>query len=222
MSDSNGTVIFRDADYAGGPRRLIALAIDLSVCFTLLAMPILIATKLWVAPEHLNLEDRAKQNRLTYEDMGPPRYYATVVMSVLLPFGYQMATRRTRGGSIGYRIARIRLIDETGGPPSWGRIVKRTLLSLLAFFTLGAIFIPTFRWQKRQALHDRLAGTWMVLARAMPLGRGQVIYKTKLLGTYPLTFSDIEAIDEGEESVGIQESTAASSESARAAADPSS
>ncbi len=196
MNASGSTVIFEDADYASGQRRLIAVAIDLSVCFTLMAIPMLIATYLWVAPEHqVKLDDAAKQRRLVFEDIGAPRYYATVTISILLPFIYQIGMRRTWDGTLGYRIARIRLIGLDGIPPNWAQVCKRTLFSLLAFFTLGAVFIPTFRWKKRQALHDRLAGTWVVLARSRPAGPGQVIYRTKLFGTYPVTFSDIEPLE---------------------------
>jgi uncharacterized RDD family membrane protein YckC len=196
MATSNDTVVYDQSDYASGPRRLIALAIDLCVCLMLLSMPLAAAKALWVSPDHWDDPDQAKVQRWFREDLGPARWNATIALAVLLPVGYQLAAGKLRGGTIGYRIARIRLIGHDGRPPTWKQLSVRTLASLLTFFTLGMVYLPTFKWKKRQAFHDRLAGTWMVLARAHPAGPGQIVYKTKLIGTYPLTFSDVESLAE--------------------------
>ncbi|MCB9853584.1 MAG: RDD family protein [Phycisphaerales bacterium] len=198
MSDPSGTVIYRDTDYASGIRRLIAAAIDVFMTIMLLTIPLFVATALWVPKDVQNMNkdvakpDFAKQRRLFFEYIGPERYYTTVALSIVLAISYQVLPRRTRGGTLGYRIARIRLIGHDGNPPPWRQLSKRILLMIAGVFTWGLVFIPAFRRKKRQALHDQLAATWMVRTNAVPLGPGQLIYKTRLFGTYPVTFADIE------------------------------
>ncbi len=89
MNASKSTVVFEDTDYASGQRRLIAVVIDLCVCFTLMAIPMLIATYLWVAPEHqVKLDDAAKQRRLVFEDIGAEilcNRHAVRLVAVFLP-----------------------------------------------------------------------------------------------------------------------------------------
>lgn len=192
MSDSTETVIYRQQDYAHGIRRLIAVVIDVFVSILLLAIVVSIASKIWVKPEHINEKDVAKRQRLMYEDMGPTVVTVTYVLGISLIVVYQIGMRRLRGGTIGYRIARIRLIGHDGNPPTWKQLMIRIGLMIAGIFTLGLVFLPAFLRKKRQALHDQLATTWMVRAKAMPEGPGQLVYKTKLFGTFPVTMTDIE------------------------------
>lgn len=223
MSDSTGTVIYRDADYAHGIRRVIALGIDLFVTVSIFAMVLSAAKYKWVPREHWDDPDPAKMQRLFREDLGPIRYNGTIATGILLMVAYQVLPRRLRGGTLGYRIARIRLVGHDGNPPTWRQVAIRCLLTIAGIFTFGAVFIPAFLRKKRQALHDQLAATWMVRARAVPMGPGQRIYKTRLFGTFPVTMTDIEPADEASapmangdaadhENVAVSESSAGAGE----------
>ncbi len=67
------------------------------------------------------------------------------------------------GQTPGKRVARIRVIDQNGQGPSPGRAALRALLALGS----GALMLMGFLWvlfdRRRQALHDKLAGTFVVL-----------------------------------------------------------
>ena len=196
MSKAEPAVIFDDHDYASGVRRVISALIDLVVSFVLLSLPIAVGSVLWVPPEVRALEDVAKQQRLTYEAFGPARYYATFTLALLLPVVYHAAMRMTPVGTLGYILTGIRLVGPDGRRPPFGRILKRMALSLIGFVTFGAIFFPCFKRRRKQAVHDMFAGTWLVRRGARSGRPGRLVYKTRLLGTYPLTHADVEGMEE--------------------------
>lgn len=202
MNETSGTVVFAQKDYAHGIRRLVAVAIDVFLTMMLMSIPLLVATALWVPKDVQTMNqnvakpDYAKQRRLVYEHIGPTRYALTSALAVVLALTYNIFGRKLRGGTIGYRIARIRLVGHDGNPPPWRQLMIRTLLIVAAIFTLGLVFIPTFLRKKRQAVHDQLAATWMVRARATPIGPGQLVYKTRLFGTFPVTMTDVEPLED--------------------------
>jgi uncharacterized RDD family membrane protein YckC len=58
--------------------------------------------------------------------------------------------------------------------------------------TLGAGYVLCFKTPRRQAIHDRWSGTWLVRRRAEPIGPALSTYHTKLFGTFILTYTDVE------------------------------
>jgi uncharacterized RDD family membrane protein YckC len=196
MNDATRAVIFEPRDYATGPRRLVSLAIDMFISITLISTPIAMATALWVSPEtQAIVGDHAKRQRLTYEELGPSRFYATMAVTLLLPVAYHIGLRLTPLGTLGYFLTRIRLVGVDGRRPKAPRILKRFAISLIGLFTFGAIYLSCFKRERHQAMHDLFAGTWLVRRAAKTIRPAQVIYKTRLLGTYPMTHIDIEEFD---------------------------
>ncbi|HPF40813.1 MAG TPA: RDD family protein [Phycisphaerae bacterium] len=197
MDETPTTVIYRTEDYASGPRRVIAALIDFFVVTWLYAIPVMIVSLIWVPKEIREMKgDLAKQQRLTREALGPTVFFSTIAIIIILVFAYHILMRRLRGGTIGYRIARIRLIAHDGNKPPWPQLMKRILLMIGGVFTSGLVLVPTFLRKKRQALHDVFAGTWMVRVNAVPEGPGALIYKTRLFGTFPVTYADVESLEE--------------------------
>lgn len=68
-----------------------------------------------------------------------------------------------RGGmTVGMRAWRIRIEDDSGHRPSWGKTAIRFLASLLSAALLGAGFSWSLVDSKSRAWHDILSGTRMV------------------------------------------------------------
>lgn len=195
MNDATQAMIFEPRDYASGPRRLLSLAIDMFVSIALIGTPLSIASALWVSPDTMKIEDLAKRRRLTFEEIGAERWYATVAIGLFLPVAYHIGMRLTPVGTLGYFLTRIRLVGVDGRRPGAGRILKRFGLSLIGFFTFGAIYISCFSRKRHQGMHDLLAATWLVRCNATTGRPAQVVYKTRLLGTYPMTTIDLEEVE---------------------------
>lgn len=79
-----------------------------------------------------------------------------------LAFVYSSLFHALGGRTLGKRLFGVQLVDATGRAPSLGRCALRSLLSLAsaAFLFLG-FFLALFD-RRRQALHDKLSGTWVV------------------------------------------------------------
>jgi len=65
-----------------------------------------------------------------------------------------------RGGmTLGMRAWRVRIRNEEGGLPGWGRCLLRFLLSLLSAGLAGAGFLWSLADRQQQCWHDRLSRT---------------------------------------------------------------
>lgn len=69
----------------------------------------------------------------------------------------------TRGGqTLPMKTWRLRLVAADGGAVDFPRAMRRYVLAVLGFATLGLGFLWAFVDRDRQFLHDRLAGTALV------------------------------------------------------------
>lgn len=76
------------------------------------------------------------------------------------------------GETPGKRLLGLRVIDRWGQAPSAGRSLVRAGLALgSAAFALTGFFLVLFD-RRRQALHDKLAGTFVVLRRSIGIAGG--------------------------------------------------
>lgn len=65
-----------------------------------------------------------------------------------------------RGGmTLGMRAWRVRIRNEDGGLPGWGRCLLRFLLSLLSAALAGAGFLWSLADRRQRCWHDRLSRT---------------------------------------------------------------
>ncbi len=176
--------------YASGPRRVIALLIDLFMTGLIFWGPYFsvaasrVPKELWDSPP-------AKLRRLQREAVGD-LHVPLICGSLALAAAYQVLLRKTRIGTLGYFVMRIKLVGPDGQSPDWHSYAKRVLICFAEIFSIGLVYVMCFKNKKHQALHDQLAGTWLIKRRAKPEGPGRIIYKTRLLGVYPVTLIDVE------------------------------
>lgn len=103
--------------------------------------------------------------------------YATLIVGAVTGPYYVLMEGRRAGQTLGKMAANVRVVDQaTGGPISWGQAVLRWLVRLVFWVTVplltfgAGIMLPLVDvlwplWDERkQALHDKLAGTLVVPA----------------------------------------------------------
>lgn len=169
---------YRPEDYASAGRRIQAFVIDHAFLFCLLlcACTVVVFKLMFVHPPPEAMLDPTvdflERNRLSREWMmsGPILDWLGKVFNGWLAFCvvYYTLFRRLRGGTLGYRIAGIRLIDARGNTPSMWTLVKRFVLATAATLPLGASYLSCRTDPMRRAWHDRWCGTRLVRKRAVP------------------------------------------------------
>lgn len=121
-------------DYAGIGRRLLAVLTDAVVLLSpWVAMSRVLRS---LHPATASAPAAAKVPMIAVV------IFAVVVFLIIS--AYHIGLRRTRGGTLGYRVARIRLESAREERPSWATIARRYLISMivpLGFAALGAAVI---------------------------------------------------------------------------------
>jgi uncharacterized RDD family membrane protein YckC len=102
-------------------------------------------------------------------------------------FVFLKGTYRT----LGYVIARARIVDLQGTRPSYF-----TLFARLAFVILGPFnFFIDLTWlsddPSRQALRDKFTHTYVIRDAAQPEGAGPIVYSVCTVGGGTLLFADV-------------------------------
>jgi len=70
---------------------------------------------------------------------------------------------RRAGQTLGMQAWRIKLVTDSGAPPTWRQVAVRVLGALLSAFSLGAGYWWRFVPPHRRYWHDRLSQTYLVL-----------------------------------------------------------
>ena len=142
--------------------------------------------------------DFAARNAINQELFAIPAIYHRRVNSmrfwVVLVVAYHVAGRRTRGGTLGYRITGIRLINSENEPPRWGVLIKRFFLGMALAGPFGASYLLCLKSPKRQAMHDRLCNTWVVRSKAAPAGPGTEVHRLHIISSWGLRYIDVEPL----------------------------
>jgi uncharacterized RDD family membrane protein YckC len=159
-------VYYRREDYAGVWRRLLIEGLDLGVAFAF-SSAITVLLLAVVMPEDTDSETYA--DRLTW------------ILLVVWPgvwFTYLVILKRTRIRTLGYILGCTRIVNLQGKLPGIGALTIN-----LAFATIGPInVVVDLFWMtgddNRQALRDKLAGTYVIHKDAQPAGRGKIVYRS--------------------------------------------
>jgi len=131
--DADKLVWFQREDHAGLVRRLLACLIDAAIIMAVLATPGILLQRM-----HADGEQASAARTVG----------ASVVMlfglfvSLLVAAPYHLLLRRTRGGTIGYRLTGVRLVTMTNAIPSWPTLFRRFALSLIIPLLLYALMTP--------------------------------------------------------------------------------
>ena len=142
--------------YAGFVTRLIAWIIDRLIVTAVIAGTVVVAQFVWQSlpiNQHIHLGDAA---RLVVAILAG-------ALAVLFAFSYHIVFWMLAGQTPGKRIMGVRIVRTNGERVRFGTCVKRQLGLLVS-----AILLLGYLWalvdNRRQAFHDKLAGTFVVYA----------------------------------------------------------
>ena len=178
--DSRRPVWFFPSDYAGFWRRL---AIELTDAVAIVILLVALAAAVIVLHPAERPDDRI---------------LATLWFCWLASiYGYFVFLKRSRLGTVGYRLAGVRIVDLYGSPPDLGALTLRLLFALAGPFNilLDMLWIPSDR--HGQALRDKLAHTYVVKADAEPAGVARVVLRTSSILGMSFVFEDVEPLSVG-------------------------
>lgn len=211
MNSEGEAVYYSNADSASLVRRIISFLIDLFIVYLTVGL-ILTTARIVVVPrdvlastppeeirsqpespekqsaiKHFNAEKELRVNKYMQPVMVP-----LVIGLFITVLAYHIALRRLKGGTLGYRITRIRLVNVAGDCPSWRTLMKRFGLGIPSCLFLLLGYSACLRNPRRQAWHDQMAGTWIVRVKAQPAGPAIISYNHKMLGTFLVTYPELE------------------------------
>lgn len=136
MQIDSSPVIYSVEDYASCPRRVASCIVDLVVLALIFS-----GTQLWFAYKYVPHDVRAMAPSPARQKLFDKHLAPVAGQISLLSLGvvaiYIIPFRQLRGGSIGYRLLGLRLVDATGNPPSLGTLIKRAvIIGILMFIGL--------------------------------------------------------------------------------------
>ena len=145
-------------------RRLLAFALDL-ILISILATPILMTLALVFLPDwFVQYVVVTSQPPFTPPDLPLyPKLIANLLSDLVLALyftGFHFAHGKTPAKSL----FRLRVVDPSGQNPG---LLKSVLRALVLIFSMGLLFLPltyAFFNPQRRALHDFVAGTYVVEA----------------------------------------------------------
>ena len=119
----------------------------------------------------------------------PVRLILLVCGAIL--FWYFVLLKRSRGGTVGYRLAGVRIVELDGRRAGLLPLTVRMLFMLLgpANYLLDLVWMTDETHQ--QALRDKFGGTNVVKKRAEPIGTGKVIHRYYEVMYYNFLFREV-------------------------------
>ncbi|MFO0973355.1 MAG: RDD family protein [Phycisphaerae bacterium] len=229
MSDA-ACVWYAPADYASLPRRLAACLIDAVAVLAIIFLPLLTFAAITGTPIRTQPTTAPSAQKTQSALIG----LALLVVVVGAP--YHLYLRRTRGGTLGYRLAGVRLVMFDGSRPTFRSLAIRLVIASLMPALLALLLVPAIvaapktkgplprptvgsaiggavflviifglasvsywsvvRNARRQAQHDRFAGTWLIRRTAQPAGAARPLQTALFIGSWALPYWDVEPIDD--------------------------
>jgi hypothetical protein len=104
-----------------------------------------------------------------------------------------MILKQSSVGTVGYRIAGVRIVGLDGRPPSWLSMAVRLLFLLLGPFMLVIDLVWISADKHRQSLRDKFGNTYVVKRTAEPVGAGNIVHCAYDILGFSFSFREVEA-----------------------------
>jgi uncharacterized RDD family membrane protein YckC len=109
---------------------------------------------------------------------------------LLLAWSYLAGLKVTSVPTLGYRLAKVQLVDLQGNRVSLWRSTRRFLFLFLSFANCIDMLLLSHD-RNRQTLRDKLLGTYVIRRGARPLGSGPIAYPAYFVGGLSFVFSEV-------------------------------
>ncbi|HUN81678.1 MAG TPA: RDD family protein [Phycisphaerae bacterium] len=142
MDASGRAVIFQLDQYATFGQRVLAAVVDVGVILVLLATLYLAYMAIYVPPDVKAMPTSPAKQKLVDKYIAPHKGRIFLVSAAAFVI-YFLPITALPGGTLGYRISRIRLVDHRGLVPSWWQLGKRLLIvGIVGFICFGLCTLP--------------------------------------------------------------------------------
>lgn len=111
-----------------------------------------------------------------------------------LGFVYLVLLKHSRFRTLGYLVGGIRIVSIHGERPSLWSLTIRALFALFGPFNVLIDILWLTNDERRQALRDKLAHTYVIRERALPLGHGVIVYTTYTIFGWNLLFAEVRTV----------------------------
>ncbi|HEY6193027.1 MAG TPA: RDD family protein [Bacteroidota bacterium] len=157
------------AEYAGFWKRFVAYLIDkfiFSVLSLILVLPFvfIIGVGAFTAGEH-SYEDNGSESFAPLMMAFIGAWFMLILLLVVSEWLYFSLMESKKGATLGKMAMNIRVTDLQGNPISFGRATGRYFGKILSGLILCVGYLMAGWTQQKQALHDILAGSLVVVKR---------------------------------------------------------
>jgi uncharacterized RDD family membrane protein YckC len=167
-------VYFRRGDYAGFWLRLLIDVIDVVVAGAVCSALIIPTIAIWaISPTKMSID-------------------LMLATCTVVAFCYFVALKRSKGGTVGYRVGGVRIVGPDGQTASWLALTFRLLFAMLGPLNWLLDLIWLSGDPHRQTIRDKFAQTYIIKRNAEPVGTGKVVYRYYDIFCYNLIFREIE------------------------------
>ena len=168
-------VYYSRGDYAGFWRRLLVDIID----FTLLVVAVMTITMGFALI--LPTAEQALPHVLFWSGM-------------TLGFVYLVVLKHSRFRTLGYLVGGIRIVSIHGERPSLWSLTIRALFAFFGPFNMLIDVMWLTNDERRQALRDKFAHTYVIRDRAVPMGQGTIVYSPYTILGANFLFAEVRAV----------------------------
>ena len=113
------------------------------------------------------------------------------ILTAVVSF-YLVVLKRSKIGTIGYRVGSVRIVGPDGQTASLSALTYRLLFAPLGPLNWFMDLLWVSGDPHGQSLRDKLAHTYVVKLRAQPVGTGKIVYRCYDICGFNLTFHEIE------------------------------
>ena len=220
MDLSSRAVIFHPSDYASFGRRVLACLVDAGIVIAVAAAIQLGFAYKYVPPD-VRAMPRSPATQKLVNKFIAPHMGRIAILNIAVFAIYFVPIAALPGGTLGYRLARFRLVNHLGQVPSWWQLIKRLLIvgligmlcslpyglvgsrggGVSPVIQIGALLAGVFaaimllyRGCSTQERRQAVHDQWSgtwMVRKNASPIDGVAFYKTVLVGTFPVRYLDV-------------------------------
>ncbi|MEJ2156269.1 MAG: RDD family protein [Desulfobacteraceae bacterium] len=152
--EENIGVIYEKKDYAGFLKRVVIAMIDIVV------IAAVSACGSYFVDSFFSFEET--------------HHKFNFIFIVAFSITYLAILKRSKFRTVGYLLARVKIVDLKGERPSVFKMILRELLILLGPFELFTDIVWLTSEATKQTLRDKYVGTYVIRQNAIPVGKGRL------------------------------------------------